>query len=438
MLPRFLAKLRLWDGEDQALVDLPFIFRLSDAWKEAARRVGVTAARRRGTAKDLAFRGFAGRLAVTFEVHPTRDQPGTLLTVRDRGRGSDALSIVPQKRAIEPGSRLGRLEIEIGDPAFDAEFSIQGDPRLAQAGLDVHTRTKLTQLLRGRVESPRGLVLAVDASLERGKLSVFVEHDQNANQEQLEEPVAELLEMALSVVRSLAKRADLPTRLANHLGSDTAADPETGVRLRSLRMLVRDFPRHRFTRKALETARTDPNEEVRLEGAIAEGTRGWGTILSLISNPGISDDCSARAVQTLGEGLPVELAASVLRQALATGRPALACALLAAPCWNGQPGAEGHVVTALASPDAAVAGKAADALGRLGTAAAVPALRRLGERNDRELQRAARQSIAAIQARLQGAEQGQISLAGSGDGALSLVGEDEAGQLSLVDARDRG
>lgn len=84
-------------------------------------------------------------------------------------------------------------------------------------------------------------------------------------------------------------------------------------------------------------------------------------------------------------------------------------------------------------PQNAVAGVAARGLGQVGTARAVPALRALEKRGDRELAPAARQAIAEIQARQIGAEHGQLSLAGTEAGALSLVTAEEPGRLSLAD-----
>ena len=74
---------------------------------------------------------------------------------------------------------------------------------------------------------------------------------------------------------------------------------------------------------------------------------------------------------------------------------------------------------------------AAQALGQSGTVAAVVPLREAAERGG-DLRRAARQAIAGIQARLAGAEPGQLSLAGGEAGALSLA-DGEPGALSLAD-----
>ena len=74
---------------------------------------------------------------------------------------------------------------------------------------------------------------------------------------------------------------------------------------------------------------------------------------------------------------------------------------------------------------------AARALGRVGTVAAVAPLREAAERRG-DLRSAARQAIAEIQARLAGAEPGQLSLAGGEAGALSLA-DGEPGRLTLAE-----
>jgi hypothetical protein len=53
---------------------------------------------------------------------------------------------------------------------------------------------------------------------------------------------------------------------------------------------------------------------------------------------------------------------------------------------------------------------------------------------DGALRRAVRQAIAEIQSRVTGASPGQLSLAAGDAGQVSLVGEDQRGQVSLEPA----
>jgi HEAT repeat protein len=81
-------------------------------------------------------------------------------------------------------------------------------------------------------------------------------------------------------------------------------------------------------------------------------------------------------------------------------------------------------------PDIPVA--AAEALGRVGSATAVPSLKDAAEgSSDGAFRSAARQAIAEIQARLGGATPGQLSLAEGEAGQLSLP-EASSGRLSIT------
>jgi hypothetical protein len=93
------------------------------------------------------------------------------------------------------------------------------------------------------------------------------------------------------------------------------------------------------------------------------------------------------------------------------------------------------MLEALRSEDPPVSVAAAQALGRVGTVAAVVPLREAAEQGG-DLRRAARQAIAEIQARLAGAEPGQLSLAGGEAGALSLA-DGEPGRLTLAAGEPR-
>ena len=94
------------------------------------------------------------------------------------------------------------------------------------------------------------------------------------------------------------------------------------------------------------------------------------------------------------------------------------------------------MIEALRSEDPQVQVAAARALGRAGTVAAVAALREAMPPHGDLLRSVGRQAIAEIQARLAGAEPGQLSLAGGEAGALSLA-DGEPGRLSLADDGSR-
>ncbi len=222
--------------------------------------------------------------------------------------------------------------------------------------------------------------------------------------------------------------------MAARIASNLRAEPEAGARLRGVLMLSREFPRHAATREALLAAREDASEEVRLRAGMALGEEGRGTLVDLVARAGTDDSCAARAIAALGDRLPAEQAEAALRRALGeAGRPQTAQACLEALGRLGRPEHERLLLEALRSDDLPVSIAAARALGRAGTVAAVPPLREATSPGvPGELRSAARQAIAEIQARLTGAEPGQLSLAGGEAGALSLA-DGEPGRLSLAE-----
>jgi HEAT repeat protein len=152
----------------------------------------------------------------------------------------------------------------------------------------------------------------------------------------------------------------------------------------------------------------------------------------VVEGVGTDDSCAARAIASLGERMPADRVEAALRRALGgAGRPQTAQACLEALALLGRAEAEGLILLALRSEDDAVARAAARAIGKVGTVAAVAALREAAEGGG-EMRRAARQAIAEIQGRLTGAEPGQLSLAGGEAGALSLA-DGEPGRLSLAE-----
>lgn len=343
--------------------------RLWQGWHQAAGRVGLEVSFDATSRADaVALRAHFRGLEVVLEERPQAVQAATRITVSGLGHGAGGLSVGPRRLESRWVKHLGGEAIELGAPAFDEAFSIQGDPLLAQAVLDGETRSKLSRLLGGTLLDRHGKTLEVEASLAGSVLQVLVPHAREIPAEELCDRMTDVLGPVLDLAGRLVEPEDVAGRLAGNLGSDgRRSEPEAGVRLRCLRLLLRDFRYHPATTKVLVLLRDDPEEEIRLLVEIARGKADEPTLLERIEHP-----------------------------------------------------------------EVAMALVAAEALGQMGTAAAVPALRELAERGERELARAARQAIAEIQSRLEGAERGQLSLAGSEAGALSLAEETEPGRLSLA------
>ena len=242
--------------------------------------------------------------------------------------------------------------------------------------------------------------------------------------------------------------------------SGTAA-PGYGFRTcASCSVSLRTHPR---TDEAIHAAITDPSPETRLRAAKELGNAGRDVLRELAES--MEDDkVSAEAVSILDRKLPFERTRAILDQALsrrhtqtaracleALGRSGANAAIdvlqeviaqekgeLAAAAAQtlgaiGNPAAEPSLILALQREQADLRVAAADALGRVGSVEAVLPLKEATERSwlDRGFDRAARQAIAEIQSRVQGASPGQLSLAGAEAGQLSLA-EAEAGQLSLA------
>jgi hypothetical protein len=398
-------------------------------WRLAATRSAISdvEASEGGIFEGAALAGRSGDLRVRLEGYRRgKYERGTKIVITGLGHGAGGLSLRREGLGTAIEKRfIGEREIEIGDPAFDDEYYVQGQAPLALAILEPETRRRLAGLLRGQVAVEGREPVEVDATLADGVLEVRVKESGFSGSR---EHVPVILAGALDVARLLVSPKDVAARIAENV----RREPEPGARLRAVLTLAREFSPHPATRATLLAAREDASEEVRLRAAMFLGEEGRETLLDLVARTGTDDACAARAIEALGERLPEGLAEATLRRALGgAGRPLTAQACLQALGRLARPDAEGLLLEALHSEDLPVSVAAARALGRAGAVTAVAPLREAAERGG-DLRRAARQAIAGIQARLAGAEPGQLSLAGGEAGALSLA-DGEPGRLSLAD-----
>ena len=335
-----------------------------------------------------------------------------------------------------PFPKLGR-EMEVGDPSFDSKFFMEGPVPLMLALLDAPTRRLMLRM------SPESRL-----EILHGRLQA----------ETLHESISKILPLLLDLGQRFTQPLDIPLCLAGN----AHLDPEAGVRLRNLLVLLRERPEDPATLEALRKARSDASPEIRLRVAKELGAEGRDVLLGLAE--GVEDDTvSAEAMSMLGD-LPFEHTKAILDHALSRRctRTARVClealghsgsaaavdaltrvierskgelAAVAAQALGeiGDPAAEPSLILALQGERADLRVAAAHALGRVGSVGAVLPLKETAEHSwlDLELRRAAHQAIAEIQSRLQGASPGQLSLAATEAGQLSLA-EAEAGQLSLA------
>lgn len=417
---------------------------LRSAWRSAAEAAGLTeiVESDRGEISDPTagpfLEGRAGRLTVRLD-RPNASVPGcTRICILGLGHGYHGFTVLPGWSPSSMAESLASGGLRLGVPGFDGAFRITGDVKLAIALLDPATRRLMMELFHPPLPQGEEWRAFWSASLGDDRLSIVLRFPFTLAPEELRERLVRTLSPALELAQRLAKPEDLLARIASNL----PAEPEPGLRLRSVRMLAQAPRGHEAAKAALRAALEDADEEVRLEAALACGPAGHPTLKALAANSTISEPTQVRAVNTLGAALSVAGIVALLETPWVAERAGLVAALvesLGRPNRLGEPGtaaAEGLLTVLLPSAQLPLAATTAVALGNLGTVAAVPALREAESRGSRDLSRAARQAVAAIQARLEGAGAGQLTLAGLEAGALSLTEEREAGRVSLTETGD--
>jgi len=348
--------------------------------------------------------------------------------------GAAGFSLVKLRRQ---SLKLWTREIEVGDQTFDDKFIIDGQIRPVHALLDETTRRLLV----------RANAVCDPLEIGDGGLRVKVS----------EEELPRILPLLLDISRRFAEPLDVKDRISKN----ARRDPRPSVRLANLLLLVRESPGDPETLKALRRACSDVSPKVRVRAAVELGEEGHD-VLFKVAEKSSDDAACALAVSHLGGKLTFERAKLILTRALRKGfsqtaraclevlgrrravavgtlvrvmerKDELAIAAALALGTTGEAAAEPPLLQALQSEDSNLREAAATALGHVGSVEAVQPLKEAAERFwlDLKLRRATRQAIAEIQARLQGASPGQLSLAEAEAGQLSLA-PDDAGRLSLA------
>jgi HEAT repeat protein len=393
-------------------------------------------------------------LRVRFEMWREGEDPNrrTRISVNALDRGIVSLSLSPETRATAQAKQRGAREIETGDEGFDDEFYVTGPSAAVRAVLNHETRVLL-----------RSLLVEVDLEVVAGELRGLIREESDPR-ERYELLLSRTLPLLLDAARRLRRPADTASQLAHN----ATTDREPGVRRENLLALVREYPDDPVTRETIRAACGDPSDDVRVRAASALGDEGRPTLLEVARREDSDDVAAGRAVAALGDHLTIEVAKEILGRALRSRRTETAHECLAslgrradatvvpliakvlaiengelaataarALAETGLPAAEAPLLAALERDTPAIRVAAAEALGRVGSAAAVLPLKEIETQyRDDATRRAARQAVASIQSRLPGASPGQLSLASADAGAVSLA-EDETGRLSLDRDRER-
>jgi HEAT repeat protein len=397
-----------------------------------------------------------------------RHEHGTRIVVGGLRHGAYGLTMRAEGVSSSIEKAFGEKEFEIGDEHFDAAAYLQGAPTLIRAIFDAETRRATAAFLGGRVRvgTPGAgeQTLAVRTSLSDSELRVEI-------RERLFMSLRSVLPAVVREAVGLGQRLARPDDLAGRLADNTRREPVAAVRLANVQVLAREFATHPRTRETLLAALQDDSQAVRLEAAIALGPDGREALAGLAIRDETPDRIASRAILALGADFPPAQALARLQHALQADRPAVARACIGIIGPIGSPegtgalagvlaganaelavaaaqalgagtgadaAAERALVEALGHESSAVRVAAADALGRIGTPLAVVPLRNCGGGRifEGDVGRAARQAIAAIQARVTGASPGQLSLAAGEAGQISLVDEDVRGRVSIEEAAE--
>jgi len=415
-------------------------------WSDVGRSVGLaeSAESTSGSSWLLRLTMASGKQRVSF-VDATG---GTRIAIESTATALSGIELRPEDFETAREKHGAGGEIETGDPAFDEVFYIGGSPADVHARLDAGLRARLLAL-------HEELKDVASIRIAQGRLCADV--PQKPYEDSRPALIA-VLKRLLETAQQLPEHVDVMERMAFH----ARREREPAVRLNNLLLLIREFPGHALTRKALHAACTDGSSALRVHAASALGAERTDVLLEIAEDESADDGSAAMAVDALGDRLAPRPALAILEGALRTRRFAIAGSCIerlrraalpqAVPCLT-RATAVNHGIAVDAVHALAVAGgtsvepllikilkrdsaplrvAAAEALASIGSADAVLALQEAAEWDlrDKELARAARQAIVAIQERLVGASPGQLSMSVDHEGQLSLSAP-QAGSVSL-------
>ncbi len=182
------------------------------SWQDVAKSCGLESVET-STFFRSSLTARAGRVTVWIEAASDEKQSNRITIVIPGPPDFYMVRLLPE-------SHFQAREIEIGDRTFDDTFFIQGPVPLVLALLDAETRRLL---LRVNLKNP--------IEMSDGGLRANV----------ADEKIPSVLPLLLDVGQRFAQPVDIPQRLSENAHQD----PEAGVRLQNLLLLIRELPRIR-------------------------------------------------------------------------------------------------------------------------------------------------------------------------------------------------
>jgi hypothetical protein len=421
-------------------------------WRAAAAELGLAFTRKE---EDLRLHGVLEGVPLRADLMRQIEGKSSVLRCALRvGRGGQ----IPASLVVRSDSVLrsmGRLiegeDQQIGDPKFDQQVELPALDAWACAALSCRAREQLAQLVVRGGEVGQGMVVC----------------DQIWDDEQDQKWLLRMLRWLVQLAHLLSVT---PDSLHERLADNARNDPNPGVRLQNLRFLA-DSSTRAPAPLLLSLGRSllaDVNPSVRLVAAQFAGVEGHRVLGALAADAELATPLRVLAVNALGKGAtpavdvlsalfteahPPELVCAALAVVAGRGLSALTDAAVACT-RNAEPSvraAAAHTLGALARQQAEpqligllsdesvdVRQASAEALGLIGSVAAVEPLLPLAEGLGRpQLRRAARGAIGRIQSRLGNVEAGRVSLVRDQElaGAVDLAdsADSRVGELSLAE-----
>ena len=420
--------------------------RRGDSWRRSAEALGLSWSRRR----PYLIRGTIDGCEVAVEK-VDGETKSTRYRVSHPRLPKDLFL-----RAESTSSKLFRAvgfrqQVETGDRTFDQQIEVSGPEAVALAALGAEAREATMRVLKdGATHVRNGQVVR---TLE-GVVKSQSEIDRN-------------LRTLVTLTSHLRLERGVPAALARN----AARDRRTGVRVRNLLMLQREFPAATETRQASRSALDDQDPRLRLQGSLTLGKEAIPCLLQLLGEKPPAE-VEARALDRLLQLLEPTKRDTLIADRLAHAEgPALEVALRAAGqlrleatvprllALAGSTQENADVSLALADTLTKIGGDrvetgllkilaehphhqariaAAEGLARWGTVGAIPTLRSQTARVlENQLNRSARQAIEEIKNRVKEATPGALAIAETDRrGGLQLAGQQE-GELALAGGADK-